>query len=121
MRWSRTFSALIAGAVGVGSLPARASETFVCVDTTTVHVTAQNRAEMNEHPCVKEWFEKSRDKAKAALEANTLDNATRVTVQRWRSNSFGTATVEPDDYVGSITLFSIRTYAPRWRGMCRGR
>ena len=108
--------ALICMAVVTASAPAVASETYVCADNTTVVVTAQNRAEMSEHPCVKAWFEKSQRKAQAKIPANP-DNPSRVAVMPWRSN----AASDSYDDAGHVLSLSIYTGRPKrlnWYGDC---
>lgn len=57
--WSGPAIVLAIALMALGSREgsAQASETYACADGTSLHVTAQNRAEMNDHPCVKDWFQ----------------------------------------------------------------
>jgi hypothetical protein len=47
---------LLAGALLLASVPARADETFLCQDGSSVTVDSSNRAAMQDHPCVRAWF-----------------------------------------------------------------
>lgn len=108
MRYGSTCSALTVFTVAMLCEPAQASETYTCADGTSLHVTAQNRAEMNDHPCVKDWFERSRQKAKADLEANPPDNPRRVAVVPWRSYAFRSHWPSGYNDSGPLLVLSIR-------------
>lgn len=120
MRSELAVAALIACVVLWVCTPARASEMFVCADNTTVHITAENRAEMNNHPCVREWFAASREKALAKLAANPPDNPWRVTVAPWRGHTTFRSTLYGYDHLGSLTLFTLTGHPVRPRGYCGG-
>src|SRR5438105_15860125 len=38
------------------TMPGRADETFLCQDGSSVTIDSDNRAAMQDHPCVKAWF-----------------------------------------------------------------
>jgi hypothetical protein len=42
--------------LATSAAPGQADETFLCADGTSVTITNENRAAMQEHPCVKAWF-----------------------------------------------------------------
>jgi hypothetical protein len=42
--------------LATGTAPGRADETFLCEDGSSVTVDSDNRADMQDHPCVKAWF-----------------------------------------------------------------
>ena len=119
MRSGPMCPALMGGASVAVWAPAHASETYTCADGTTLHVTSQNRAEMNDHPCIKDWFEQSRQKAKAAREANPPDNPRRVAVVPWRSYAF--ASPWPSGYNDSGPLLMLSIYPSRSRSYCPNR
>lgn len=73
-----------------------ASETFLCPDKTMVHVNAQNRAQMYEHPCVVAWFETNRGGKKPGTDSAAQLNPTPV-VARAELFPSGSAVTGPAD------------------------
>ncbi len=56
--------ALLAASAG----PGRADETFLCADGSSLTITDENRAALQEHPCVKAWFADDRARRRAQAE-----------------------------------------------------
>ncbi|SRR5581483_12295833 len=55
-------------ALAAGAAPGRADETFVCADGSSLTITDENRAVLQEHPCVKAWFADDRARRQAQAE-----------------------------------------------------
>jgi hypothetical protein len=68
--WRSFYAAIAVGLLllPIGPAAVWADETFVCSDGSMVTVTSDNRAAMQDHPCVKAWFANDAAMRKAAEE-----------------------------------------------------
>ena len=64
---------------------ARADETFLCADGTSLTIDDSNRAELQEHPCIKAWFvaDRARRQAHVGDEEGTSAAKSQPTVHRY--------------------------------------
>jgi len=64
----------------------RADETFLCQDGSSVTIDSDNRAVMQDHPCVKAWFadDLSRRKEQAGFGAGSAGPGVQPVVHRYR-------------------------------------
>ena len=89
-----TLAALALGlsVLGAGATVGRADETFVCADGSSVTIDDDNRAAMQDHPCVKAWFANDRAarQAKAEQGGGEPGSGTQPVLYRdrlWRRNA----------------------------------